>query len=320
MSVRHDLQTDRAVRRGGLGDRIEYLALRAVMGAAGLLPPPLMGRAGDLAGDFVYHVLRTRRRVVEENLGATLGQTLDRAGVDRIARDVYRHLGRTLFEYGRFGGLRVRGLPEWLEVRGLEHLEAAHRRGRGVVVVTGHFGNWELLGAIIAHHRLPIHFLAKEQRNPYVDRYMDRARGRHLGVGVLNPGPELRRIFRCLRQGELIGMLFDQDAGSDGIFLDVLGRPASVQPGAAVFAYRTGATILPCGVFRLPGGRHRASFEPAFDPDPGAPYEGEIRRLTERCEASLERYIYLHPEQYYWVHRRWKTRPPAEASELMRRS
>jgi KDO2-lipid IV(A) lauroyltransferase len=298
--------------RGGLGDWLEYVALRAVMGGAGLLPRPLMGRAGDLAGDFVYHVLRTRRTVVEENLAATLGQTLDRSGVNRIARNVYRHLGRTLFEYGRFGDLSAGGLPEWLEVCGFENLAAAHRRGRGVVVVTGHFGNWELLGAIVAQHRLPIHFLAKEQRNPYVDRYMDRARSRHLGVGVLNPGMELRRIFRCLRRGELIGMLFDQDAGADGIFLDVLGRVASVQPGAAVFSYRTGAPIVPCGVFRLPDGRHRASFEPAFDPDPGAPYEDEIRRLTALCEASLERYIYLHPEQYYWVHRRWKTRPPGE--------
>ena len=302
----------RPARRGNLTDRIEYVALRAVMGAAGLLPRSLMGRAGELTGDFVYRILRVRRRVVLENLGATLGQTLDRAGVERIARDVYRHLGRTLFEYGRFGDLRGDRLPAWLEVHGFEHLEEAYGRGRGVVVVTGHFGNWELLGAIIAQHGLPVHFLAKEQRNPYVDRYMDRARGRHLGVGVLNPGPELRRIFRCLRQGELIGMLFDQDAGSDGIFLDVLGRVASVQPGAAVFSYRTGAPILPCGVFRLPGGRHRASFEPAFDPDPSAPHDEEIRRLTELCEASLERCICLKPEQYYWVHRRWKTRPPAE--------
>jgi KDO2-lipid IV(A) lauroyltransferase len=272
-----------------------------------------MGRAGDLAGDFVYHVLRTRRRVVLENLGATLGLALDRPGVERIARDVYRHLGRTLFEYGRFGDLRGPHLPDWLEVRGFEHLEAAYRRGRGVVVVTGHFGNWELLGAIISHHGLPVHFLAKEQRNPYVDRYMDRARSRHLAVGVLNPGPELRRIFRSLRRGEMIGMLFDQDAGSDGLFLDVLGRVASVQPGAAVFAHRTGALIVSCGVFRLPGGRHRACFEPAVEPDPRAPSAAEVRRLTECCEASLERYIYLRPEQYYWVHRRWKTRPPGES-------
>jgi len=92
----------------------------------------------------------------------------------------------------------------------------------------------------------------------------------------------------------------------------VLGRVASVQPGAAVFAYRTGAPIVPCGVLRLPGGRHRASFEAAIEPDPSAQYDGEVRRLTEGCEASLERYIYLRPEQYYWVHRRWKTRPPGE--------
>ncbi len=295
-----------------IGYRSQYLALRVAMEAAGLLPRSLMGVAGDWAGEFVYRVLRVRRRVVEDNLRATLGQTLDRAGIDLIARGVYHHLGRTLFEYGSFRRLDPERLREWVEVRGVEHLKEVQERGRGAILVTGHFGNWELIGAVVAMYGYPIHFLAKEQRNPYVDRYMDRTRRKHLGVGVLNPGPELRRVYRALRQGEMLGMLFDQDAGPRGEFLDVLGRVASVQTGAAVLSHRTGAPILTGGIFRLPDGHHRVSIEPAIDPNTEAPLADEVRRLTTHAAASLERLICLHPEQYYWVHRRWKTRPPGE--------
>ncbi len=303
-----------SVRRG-LADQLEYVLLRAVTACTGLIPWRLVPRAGDLIGDFVYQVLRIRRQVVEANLESTLGQTLDRAGIEHIARRVYRHLGRTLLEYSRFRELSRERLPDWIEVHGMEHVEAAYGRGRGVVLVSGHFGNWELLGAYLSLSGYPVHFVAKEQRNPYVDRYLDRARHGHLGVGVLNPGPQLRQIYRCLRRGEMLGMLFDQDAGPGGLFLDVLGCVASVQTGAAVFACRTGAPIIPAGISRLAGGRHRACFEPAIEPDLGAPLDREVRRLTLLCEASLERHIYQYPEQYYWVHRRWKTRPPDECRE-----
>jgi KDO2-lipid IV(A) lauroyltransferase len=291
--------------------RLQYLALRSMMEAAGLLPRRLAHAAGLLLGEFVYRVLRVRRRVVEENLELTIGRTLDRARIDAIARGVYHHLGRTLLEYGRFRRLTRARLDEWVEVHGFERVVEAHALGRGVILVTGHFGNWELMGAAVSMRGYPVHFLAKEQRNPYVDRYMNMSRG-HLGVGLVHPGPELRRVYRRLREGEIVGMLFDQDAGPAGVFIDVLGRVASVQPGAAVFAQRTGAPIIPGSIVRLADGRHRVDFEEPIHPDRGAPREAEILRLVRLSSRSLERVILSHPEQYYWVHRRWKTRPAAE--------
>jgi KDO2-lipid IV(A) lauroyltransferase len=278
------------------------------MGVAGPLPPRLAAAIGKLSGEIAYRVFRVRRRVVEENLAATIGRGLDRAGLDRIARAVYHHLGCTLFEYGRFQRLDRARLDAWVEVEGFERIAAAHARGRGVILVTGHFGNWELMGAAVAMRGYPVHFLAREQRNPYVDRFMNRTRG-HLGVGLVHPGPELRRIYRRLRQGEILGLLFEQDAGPAGEVLDVLGRVASVQTGAAVFALRTGAPIVPGAIARQRDGRHRVSFEAPLWPDLEAPAEAETRRLMAACNSSLERFILRYPEQYYWVHRRWKTRP-----------
>jgi KDO2-lipid IV(A) lauroyltransferase len=265
-----------------------------------------------MAGEIAYRLLRVRRRVVEENLAATFGLTLDPAGCARIARGAYHHLGRTLFEYGRFRRLDRARLEAWVEVHGFEQIEAAYARGRGVILVSGHFGNWELMGAAVSLRGYPVHFVVREQSNPYVDRFMNESRG-HLGVGIVNVGPEIRRVYRRLKAGEILGMLLDQDGGPNGEFVDVLGRVASVQTGAAVLALRTGAPILPGAIARLPDGRHRVTFEEPLLPDPNAPAEDEVRRLVTACSASLERFILRYPDQYYWVHRRWKTQPPAPA-------
>jgi Kdo2-lipid IVA lauroyltransferase/acyltransferase len=299
-------------------DWLTYVVLRVAIAIAGAMPRRLTLVIGAALGDFAYHVLRVRRRVVEENLRLTLGQTLDRSGVDRIARGVYQHLGRTLLEYGQFRQLDRDEIRVLVEVIGFEHLRTAHAHGRGVIVAAGHFGNWELGGGVVSFQGYPMHFVAKEQRNPYIDRYMNRSRG-HLQVGLIHPGPEIRRLYRCLRDGEIIGMLLDQDAGPDGEFIDVLGRVASVQTGAAIFSVRTGAPIIPSAIVRLPDGRHRGVFEPPLYPDPNAPFEAEVRRLTTLCTRSLERHILENPEQYYWVHRRWKTRPPGEKAPDERR-
>lgn len=295
-----------------LRHRLEYAALRAVMEIAAPLPPRLSAAVGVAAGEIAYHLLRVRRRVVEENLALTLGLTLDPPGIQRIARGVYHHLGRTVFEYGRFRRLDRALFDAWIDVHGFEWIEEAHAAGRGVILVSGHFGNWELMGAAVAMRGYPVHFVAREQTNPYVERFMNQSRD-YMSVGVAHVGQDIRRVYRRLKAGEILGMLFDQDAGPGGLFLDVLGRVASVQTGPAVLAVRTGAAILPGAIVRLADGRHRVIFEPPLWPDRSSPEAEEIKRLAAGYNASLERMILRYPEQYYWVHRRWRTRPEEAA-------
>jgi KDO2-lipid IV(A) lauroyltransferase len=306
-----------------LGRRIQdvllYLLLRAWTALAGALPKPMAGGIGIAIGEFGYRVLRIRRRVVEDNLRRTLGQTLDRSGCDAIARGCYHHLGRTLLEYGRIQGMDRAELGAWVDVIGFEGLASAFELGRGVILTAGHLGNWELCGAQVSIRGYPLSFMVKEQRNSSIDRYLARTRS-HLGAGLVYVGPEVRRVFRRLRSGEVIGMLIDQDAGPDGWFHDVLGRVASVQPGAGVFAQRTGAPIVPCAIRRLPDGRHQVVFEPPIFPDPNAEAGAEVERLNTLCVQSLERHIWRAPEQYYWVHRRWKTRPGGEGRRTQKGS
>lgn len=288
-------------------DRLIYGLLRTWTGLAGWLPPRAGAAAGVAIGEFAYRVLRVRRRVVMANLRATLGLTLDQAGCQAIARGVYQHLGRTLIEYGRIRRLDRAQFEAWVEVINFDAVVSAIARGRGMILTAGHLGNWELAGMPIAAHGYRLSLVAKRQRNPHIDRYL--AGTRELSGDVLYLGPEVRQIFRRLKAGEVIGMLIDQDAGASGTFMDVMGRVASVQQGAGVFAQRTGAAIVPCAVRRLPDGRQQVTYERPILPDPEAPAAAEIARLNRLCTTAIERHVWRAPEQYYWVHRRWKTRP-----------
>ena len=136
--------------------------------------------------------------------------------------------------------LRRKTAEQIVELEGGRRIDEVVRTHPDALLVTGHVGNWELLGAVLATLGYPTHYMAKRQRNPLVDAYLESTR-RRLGVGVLHPGAEVRRVFRNLREGGLIGVVADQDGGPDGVFVDVLGKVASVYPGAAVFALRTGA-------------------------------------------------------------------------------
>ena len=288
-------------------DRLVYALLRGWTAFAGSLPPRAGAAAGIAIGEFVYRVVRIRRRVVAANLRSTLGLTLDAAGCERIARGVYHHLGRTLYEYGQIRRLDRQRYEAWVEVVNFDALAGAVARGRGVILAAGHLGNWELAGMPVSAHGFPLSLVAKRQRNPHIDRYL--AGTRQLSADLLYLGPEVRQIFRRLKAGEVIGMLIDQDAGPGGAFMDVMGRVASVQQGAGVFAQRTGAAIVPCAVRRLPDGRQQVTYEPAILPDLDQPAAVEVERLNRLCIASIERHVWRAPEQYYWVHRRWKTRP-----------
>lgn len=297
---------------GRLRNLTEYALLRSVIGVTGLVPAAAGRRIGAALGDLVFDVTRLRRSVVEDNLATTLGQFADARSLSRLAREVYRQLGTTLIEYGRVRRMTRERIESLVTVRGFDHLIASHEAGHGTILLTGHFGNWELLGAVVALRGHPVRFVAKPQRNPLVDRFLQRTRS-HLATGVvLTGGPGVREILRTLRRNELIGMLADQDAGPGGLFLDVLGRTASVQTGPALFAVRSGAPILPCYIVRRDDGRHDVTFEEAITADPAAPEKEEIERLTRAYTASLERRIMRHPANWYWVHRRWKTRPPGE--------
>jgi Kdo2-lipid IVA lauroyltransferase/acyltransferase len=290
--------------------RVQYGLYRALAGLARTLPEGAALALGSGIGWFAGSVLRIRRRVVDENLA--------RAFPDRDARwrrsvavGAYRHLGRQgviLLRLARMGPEVIR---ERTEVEGLEHVERALSRGRGVVVTTGHLGNWEIGGASLPVRDIPLDVVARRQKNPLFDAHISRTRAA-LGMRVIYRADALREGIRALRAGGAIALVADQNARAGGGFVDFFGVPASTARGPAVLALRTGSLMVVAGATARPDdpGRYLVRLHPLSPPDTGDPDE-DVRLLTRAYMAALEEMIREVPEQYFWLHRRWKTRPAA---------
>lgn len=250
--------------------------------------------------------MRVRRGLVEENLRRAFPDA-DDARIARIAADSYRHLAReslATLAFGQHSAEEIRGLTR---VVGLDALKAAIDRGRGVVMATAHFGNWEMGGACLAVRGIPTDAVVQRQRNPFVDRDITKVRDA-LGFRLIDRRHAPRLVTRALREGHVVGLLADQDASRSGVFVPFFGTPASTHRGPALFAIRSGAPLFFGVALRCPDGTYECRSH-EIDADRSGPLEEAVVRLTAACTRKLEEEIRGAPEQYFWLHRRWKTRP-----------
>ncbi len=293
----------------------EYAGLRLLMSLTRRLSPSAASWVGERLGDLAFDVIGMRKELVMVHLARVFDHSEEADTLRGRARSVYRQLGRTAVEHARLLARGTTDVRDRLTVSGEEFIVQARRKGRGVVLITGHFGYWELLGATVASLGHPITVVAKDLHNPAVNRLILAGRER-LGMCVTNMDSAPPAILRALRRNECVGLLADQDAGPGGVFVDFLGLPASTYQGPALFALRTGAPIVPCFIIRSGPERHRVRFETPIKADPSGDEEADIARITQAYTDVLVRYIVDYPDHWFWVHRRWKTRTPAVSNPV----
>lgn len=291
--------------------RLEYGLFRLVTGLLSALPERTALALGALAGWLGGSVLRLRRADVDRHLAQAFPGR-DAAWRRRVARASYAHLGREAVSTFR---VTARGPSEVVArttMVGFEAFQAAVAEGRGVVLVTGHIGNWELGGAAFSARGLPVDAVAKGMANPLFGAFLEASR-RRVRVRLVELPEAPREALRSLREGHVLGLIADQDAREQGIFVPFLGRDASTFGGPALFALRAGAPIFLGVPLREPGvpARYRVTVE-RIAVVPTGDLEEDVRALTRAHTAALERAVLEAPEQYFWQHRRWKTRPPGE--------
>lgn len=291
---------------------LDFCLLYLLYKLAGLLPRAWLLATGRAVGSLVWRIVGYRRAVVRENLSHAFGNDLDEAARARLAHAFYRNLGMTLMEFLAMPRTDAARVAELVAVEGGEHLAAVRAEGRGALLVSAHFGNWEYLAARVAAEGHPVNFLVKTQSNARVDRMQNAIRAQ-AGVGVIRSDAPLTEMVRALRRGEFIGLLADQDAGRDGVFTPFLGRTASVFRGAAYLAWKMNIPVVTGYIFRQPDGRHRAVLDPPLRPDGNLNEETAVQQLTEAHVRRLEAAVRRAPDHFFWVHRRWKTRPPEES-------
>jgi KDO2-lipid IV(A) lauroyltransferase len=300
-----------------LRHRLEYAGFRVLKGILTLLPEAAALAIGEALGWVAGRALGIRRRVVAENLARAFPERSP-GWRRRVASRSWRHLGRegaALFRLGALGADRVRRTTT---VEGMEPLQAALARGSGAIVVTGHLGSWEVGGAALAVRGIPVDGVALVQANPLFDADLVASR-RALGLRIVSRGDAPREVLRSLARNRVPALVADQNARRGGVFVDFFGHAAATYRGPALFSLRTGAPLF-LGVClrtsRHPQ-RYRVVIEPVAVPE-GGDLESRVARLTAAHTAALERWVRNAPEQYFWPHKRWKTRPADTAPETLR--
>jgi KDO2-lipid IV(A) lauroyltransferase len=281
------------------------------------LPLPVAQVLGSVLGYAFYAASPRYRQLIWQHLRIAFGSALTAKVRYRIARGVCTNLGRTVMEWFVFERLSCAQLRDLVEVHGLHHLQAAFAKGRGVIGLSAHFGNWELLPMTVAGLGCQGGVLARALRYPEYADFIRTLRERK-GVTTYARG-SVKEVARLLRRNHIVGMLVDQDVDSlEGVFVDFFGRPAYTVAGPAALSMMTGAALLPCFVVRV-GRRFRIMFEEPLAVPRSGDRARDVAAITQAWSRVVESYIRCYPEQWVWMHRRWKT-TPASVQERARRA
>lgn len=269
-------------------------------------------------GKLMYYLLPVRRRVVMRNLRLVFGGVLSEDEIRQLAQAYYGHFARFLTEFLRLPFLSARQRKRLIRVENMEMVLQAYAEGKGILLLTGHFGNWEVATVAGAgefpYFRGLFHFVRRPLQPPWFNDFITR-RFEQAGFGTIAKRGSMDRILDLLGKRAIVIYVFDQHADSkDGVVVDFLGHPAGTFKSVALLAMTTGAPVVPACTWREPDGTHVIRFEP---PVPLVQSEdvGEAIRLNTRAyNAALERMLLRHPEQWIWMHARWRVPPPAAVS------
>jgi KDO2-lipid IV(A) lauroyltransferase len=291
---------------------VEYKLLIGIFFLIRGLPRLTMLRLGRLVGDFIYYCVPVRKTITLNHLELSFP---DKSTAERkkIARGTYQNLGMNVFEHLCVPMLSKEDIRNIVKLADEDVLVQALARKRGVIIAGGHFGNWEYTSSAVAAYGYRLGVVVAEVSNKYIDKRINEHR-EATGAEMIPKGASTRAVIKILRSNGALGMLMDQDENEAGIFVDFFGRPCSTPKGPAAIALKTGASIIFFAAIRQDDGTIKVVFEPIeIDYDAGTTEEN-ILDITQRCTSRLEHYTRLYPDHWFWMHRRWKTRPEKENS------
>ncbi len=264
------------------------------------------------AGKLVFAVLPKERRKMRENLKSAFPEKKD-AEIERIAKEVFSNLCKTAVELVSFRKLTPRTLDLWVTSDGAyEKIDRVLSKGKGVIMLASHFDNWELISAYFTLKGYNGTVIARRIYFHKYDKFINKLRN-YVGVGVIYRDDSPKKILRVLKQNAMLGILADQDVDSvDGVFVDFFGRPTYTPKAPVALALASGAPIVPCFMIREKN-RHRLVLEEPMKLEEKSDKQETIRFNTQKWSRIIESYIRRYPEQWVWMHRRWKTKPGKQA-------
>jgi len=292
--------------------RLEYAAAWPFIKILGILPRPL-ARAMGFGLAWVVYLLHARlRQVGMRNLALVFPEKSESERA-RILRGEFASLGRQLAEVCKFPAYTLENVEQVVVYDGLENYERAYARGKGVLFLTAHFGGWELSAFTHSLHGHWMHVVVRAMDNVYLDRLIRKYRTMH-GNQIVEKDDFVRGLLAAMKAGEVVGILMDTNmTPPQGIFVDFFGIPACTASGLARIALRTDAAVVPTfTIWDKQLGKYRLRFDPAVELARTGELESDIHANTQKFTSMIEDYVRKYPEQWLWVHRRWKTRPSGE--------
>jgi KDO2-lipid IV(A) lauroyltransferase len=300
--------------RGALKEKVEYALAWMLLKTFGWMPRPVARPAAQAFAWCGFHLAKRQRRTGERNLSMAF-PGMSASERERILRGCFQNIGRLLVEFSHFPDMKKANIGEHVLVDGFENYAEGVRRGRGVIYLTGHLGAWELGSFSQSIFGYPLKFVVRPIANAKVEALISSYRTLG-GNAPIHRRNAAREILQALRRNEAVGILFDQNTTRDeGVFAEFFGIPAATTPAIATFALRTGAAVVPAFLLWDHALRkHRLTFAPPLELSVSGDNGRDIVENTRRFNKVLEDYVRQFPDQWLWIHRRWKTRPEGEAS------
>jgi KDO2-lipid IV(A) lauroyltransferase len=281
-----------------------------------LLPWKTALRGGAFLGRVGYRRLKREREKAERNFTLAFGNEYTARQKSEILRRSFENLGKSLIEVLKFRQISSSNIDQFVTLEGEENLKKAFSKQKGIVFVTAHFGNWELMGITLAIKGYRTHVIAAPLYDSRLDRIMNRFRLIH-GVETITRGGEkgARKILSALKNNQILGLLIDQDIDAEGVFVDFFNRQAFTPSGAASLALKSGAAVILGFIHRELDNRHRIIFSGPVELIRRGELAQDIQDNTALFTKAIEENIRKHPDQWVWMHNRWQTRDPSAVYE-----
>lgn len=298
--------------RSGIRNWTEFLPAFLLLKSLGFLPRAAAVSVSRAVARVIYHLHGRLRRTGHRNLQMAMPE-LDASGRAAILKAVFDNLGRLLGEFSQFPKITPDNISERVVYDGFENYAAAAAKGKGVLMLTGHVGAWELCAFAQGAHGHPLSFLARALDNPLLDKLIRDYR-QMSGNRVINKNRSVREVLAALKGGRDVGLLIDANTlATEGVFCDFFGIPASSTTGLAVFALRSESPVVPGFLFwDARRKKHILRFEPEVELVRTGDFKEEVAANTARFTKVIEACVRRHPEQWLWIHKRWRTRPEGE--------
>ncbi|MCY4401338.1 MAG: lysophospholipid acyltransferase family protein [Candidatus Poribacteria bacterium] len=264
---------------------------------------------GTVIGKLLFRILKKRRQIALSNLQIAFGNDINEERQREICKASFINFSKTIIEFMRFSKLTPENMWNNVTVDGVEHLNRALDKGKGAIVFLPHFGNWELLslvyGLLIPNRAKAIAFPLKNAKlNDYVWQSREL-----MSLELIPRKNAIRSTLRALKNNDAVGFFADQNAGEQGVFIEFFGKHASTAKGPVAIALKTDAPILFSLDIRQPNNQHQVHISPPIYMEPSNDTEHDIEKYTTILMKKLEKYIEQYPEQWLWLHNRWKTQP-----------